>query len=70
MRLDIILGIIPFILGISIQLYLRFTNIDMSEMRLLIEYWDLHLISIAFYLLGYKFLTYKEKRNENIRKFK
>ena len=43
-------GMVFILAAIIIEAFLRMTNIDMTEMRLFIEYWHIHLIVL---MLGF-----------------
>ena len=40
------------LLGILTGIYLRFSNIDMTETRLFLNYWYLWLVTILCFLIG------------------
>ena len=50
-------GILLFLCGIVIILYIRFTNIDMTETRLLVEFWSMWVVVLILGVGGIAFLN-------------
>lgn len=48
-----IVGSIFIILAIIVQIHLRVTNIDMTEIRLLVSYPLVHLLCVIWIVAGY-----------------
>lgn len=46
-------GLFLWLAGAVIIFYIRFTNIDMSETRLLVSYWKELLVGVVFTISGY-----------------
>ena len=55
-----ILFFILFVVAVIYLLVLRFNNVDMTDIRFVIEYWFEHLVTLLFFILHFifKFLDY------------
>lgn len=47
-----IIAVLLFVAGIVVSVYVRFTNIDMSETRLFVEYWKVWVVVIIGFVTG------------------
>jgi heme A synthase len=52
-KIKLVSGIIFLLIVVIMQAYLRITNIDMSEFRLLISYPLHHILSIVWLVVAY-----------------
>ena len=56
-----ILFVIVILTVMAIDLYLKFTNIDMTTTRLFITYWPIYITELAIIFGLYAIVMYKKK---------
>lgn len=51
--LRLIFGAVCSLSGSAIIIYLGITNIDSTRLRLLVDYWQIYIISLFLIIMGY-----------------
>lgn len=57
-----IMCLISIALAFSYDLYIKLTNIDMTNTRLFITYWWQYLITVIVYVVAYSIYNYIDKK--------
>ena len=54
----IVTGCLLMLGAIGVTLYIKFTNIDATEMRIFVDYWYIHLLAAISAFAGFKLFMY------------
>lgn len=61
-KIKLFTGLIMFLGCLAWGISIALSNIDMTEMRLLITYWKEYLVMFVFMMLGYYLITSANKK--------